>query len=176
VSTPSEEQFESSICDWLASSGGYAAVKNDRAQGAASDFDAARGLDTTELWQFVDATQPEQCAELTKRYGGNAATARSRFADRLSSELDKRGTVDVLRHGVVDQGVTLRLASKATLRTGVGTGEVIKALETAAVKTVAAFANSQEGGTPAAGRRRRRDRPRPGPRLRVPALPRQGRP
>lgn len=33
------------------------AVKNDRLQGAARDFDAARGLDTGELFAFIGATQ-----------------------------------------------------------------------------------------------------------------------
>ncbi|MGI8530711.1 MAG: type I restriction-modification system subunit M N-terminal domain-containing protein, partial [Geodermatophilaceae bacterium] len=36
---------------------------------------------------------------------------------------------------------------KSTLRTGAESGEVIKALETACLKTIAAFANSRDGGT-----------------------------
>ncbi|MGI8701615.1 MAG: RNA-binding domain-containing protein [Nocardioidaceae bacterium] len=36
---------------------------------------------------------------------------------------------------------------KSTLRTGADSGQLIKALETACVKTVAAFANSRDGGT-----------------------------
>jgi type I restriction enzyme, R subunit len=36
---------------------------------------------------------------------------------------------------------------KSTLRTGADTGELIKPLETAVLKTVAAFANSRHGGT-----------------------------
>jgi type I restriction enzyme R subunit len=105
---PNEELFESAICDWLGSHGGYIAVKNDKT--TPGDFDATRGLDTVELLTFVGATQPEQWAELVKRYGGNADTAAGKFADRLAAELDKRGVVDVLRHGVVDQGVTLKSA------------------------------------------------------------------
>lgn len=43
------------------------------------------------------------------------------------------------------EGATIEY--KSTLRTGVDSGEVIRALETACVKTVAAFANSRDGGT-----------------------------
>ena len=43
------------------------------------------------------------------------------------------------------EGATIEY--KSTLRTGVETGEMLKALETACVKTVAAFANSRDGGT-----------------------------
>jgi type I restriction enzyme, R subunit len=45
------------------------------------------------------------------------------------------------------QGENAHLEYKSTLRTGADSGEVIKALETASLKTVAAFANSREGGT-----------------------------
>ena len=42
---------------------------------------------------------------------GAIGIRRSRgFVQRLASELDKRGTVDVLRRGVVDRNITIRLA------------------------------------------------------------------
>lgn len=110
MTSPDEARFEAAICDWLGDNGGYVAVKNDLLQGPASDFDAARGLDTGELYTFLGATQAEQWREVVKRYGGDPNVAQAKFADRLATELDKRGAVDVLRHGVVDQGVTLRLA------------------------------------------------------------------
>lgn len=44
-------------------------------------------------------------------------------------------------------GENQHLEYKSTLRTGADSGEVIKPLETACLKTVAAFANSREGGT-----------------------------
>ena len=107
---PNEELFEQSICDWLEEHGGFIAVKNDKLQGNARDFDPVRGLDTGELYSFIGATQSDAWNELIKRYGGDPDVAQSKFADRLASELDKRDAVDVLRHGVVDQGVTIRLA------------------------------------------------------------------
>ena len=44
-------------------------------------------------------------------------------------------------------GENAHLEYKSTFRTGADTGEVIKPLETASIKTVAAFANSRHGGT-----------------------------
>jgi type I restriction enzyme, R subunit len=105
-----EAAFESFICDWLVAHGGYDAVKTGTAQGAPTDFDPVRGLDTAELFAFIGATQIDPWNELIKRYGGDPNVAQAKFADRLAAELDKRGAVDVLRQGVVDQGVTLRLA------------------------------------------------------------------
>ena len=110
MSNPNEALFEQSICDWLRDHGGYVAVKNDLAQGAQPDFDRKLALDTGELFTFIGATQITAWEELIKRYGGDQPTAQTKFADRLSSEIDKRGVVDVLRHGVVDLGVTIRLA------------------------------------------------------------------
>ena len=43
-------------------------------------------------------------------YGGDEVLARAGFVQRLASQLDKRGAVDVLRHGVMDRNVRIRLA------------------------------------------------------------------
>ena len=110
MTNPNEELFESAICDWLVDHGGYIAVKNDKTQGEQRDFNPARGLDTAELYTFIGATQVDAWNELIKRYGGDPNVTQAKFADRLAAELHKRGVVDVLRHGVVDHGVTLRLA------------------------------------------------------------------
>ncbi len=104
-----EAGFESFICNWLVDHG-YNAVKVGNAQGEPTDFDRQRGLDTAELFAFIGATQGEAWGKLTKLHGGDPNVAQAKFADRLAGELDKRGTVDVLRHGVVDHGVTIRLA------------------------------------------------------------------
>lgn len=107
---PQEALFEAEIAEWLAKHGGYVALKDDKAQGAGSDFDRATGLDRVELLTFLGATQPDEWAELVKRYGDDPDRAQLRFRGRLAGEIDRRGVVDVLRHGVVDQGVRLRLA------------------------------------------------------------------
>ncbi|MBA3790900.1 MAG: DEAD/DEAH box helicase family protein [Rubrobacter sp.] len=102
---PDERAFEEHIANSLVERGGYRTVKIGNASG---DFDPERGLDTVELFAFVAETQPETWDRLVRLHGGDAQTRR-RFVDRLAKELDARGTVDVLRHGIVDLGVTIRL-------------------------------------------------------------------
>jgi type I restriction enzyme R subunit len=103
VSNLSEEEFESAICASLLGQGCYDGVKNDKEQGQLRDFDPTNGLDTAELFAFIRATQFDNWNELVKRHGGDPNVAQAKFATRLAAELDKAGTVDVLRHGVVDQ-------------------------------------------------------------------------
>ena len=103
---PDERAFEEHIARSLVERGGYRAVKVGNASG---DFDAALGLDLAELFAFIQATQAREWDRLAKLHGGEAR-AREMFTDRLAKKLGEDGTVDVLRHGVVDQGVRLRLA------------------------------------------------------------------
>ncbi len=68
-------------------------------------------MDTADLFEFIGATQADEWERLVdSAYGGDPNQAQSGFVQRLASELDKRGTVDVLRHGVVDRNVKIRLA------------------------------------------------------------------
>ena len=55
-------------------------------------------------------TQGRQWAKLVKAHGGDDELARQRFVQRLAQQIDERGTVDVLRHGVRDQNVEIRLS------------------------------------------------------------------
>ena len=103
---PDERAFEDHICRSLLEDGGYRQVKTGNASG---DFDPALGLDTTELFAFIYETQQDQWEQLVKRRGTHLR-AREGFLDRLGSQLDSRGTLDVLRHGVEDYGVKLPLA------------------------------------------------------------------
>ncbi len=96
-----ERKFEGAIEAWLFEYGGYA-------KGDPRAFDRSLGLDPSETLEFVAETQPDEWRELTARHGGEEA-ARTNFLRRLAAELDERGTVDVLRHGVKDLGVEIRL-------------------------------------------------------------------
>jgi type I restriction enzyme R subunit len=99
----SEKGFEDAIEAALLA-GGY--VRSEPYQ-----FDRALGLDTAELYAFIGATQAKAWEQLLARgYGNDAEAAQRSFAKRLASEIDARGTVDVLRHGVLDYGVTFQLA------------------------------------------------------------------
>jgi type I restriction enzyme R subunit len=97
-----ERKFEGTIEAWLLEHGGYA-------KGVPRKFDRALGLDPGDVLAFVAETQPDEWRELAARHGGEEA-ARTSLLKRLAAELDARGTVDVLRHGVKDLGVEIRLA------------------------------------------------------------------
>jgi type I restriction enzyme R subunit len=97
-----ERGFEESIEAALLS-GGY--LKSER-----SHFDPVLGFDSAELFAFIGATQITEWERLLSRYGNDPDAAQRGFAKRLAAELDSRGTVEVLRQGVVDLGVTIRLA------------------------------------------------------------------
>lgn len=99
----SEKGFEDAIEASLIA-GGY--VKSEP-----SHFDRVLGLDTAELFVFIGATQVKAWDQLVARgYGGDVSAAQTGFAKRLASEIDSRGTVDLLRHGVIDYGITIQLA------------------------------------------------------------------
>jgi type I restriction enzyme R subunit len=110
MSNVDEAAFEQFICDWLVGSGGYDAVKVGNPKDPQPDFDATRALDTAELFKFIGSTQSAEWDKLVTLYGGDITKAQKGFADRLAKALDSRGTVDVLRHGVVDLGQTIKLA------------------------------------------------------------------
>ncbi|MGI8711358.1 MAG: type I restriction endonuclease, partial [Acidimicrobiales bacterium] len=78
-------------------------------QGTASHYRRDVGLDTAVLFEFIGATQAEKWERLLQLHGG-AERTQAAFAKRLASEIDSRGTVDVLRRGVEDLGVKIRLA------------------------------------------------------------------
>ncbi len=99
----SERQFESDVVTALTTSGGYSAGINQ-------NYDVASGIDTSELFLFIGATQVERWNELIVRHGGDPDDAQARFTQRLAAELDRRGTLDVLRRGVEDQGLRFDLA------------------------------------------------------------------
>ena len=96
-----EVAFESSIVEHLAEHGWQI--------GSASHYDRHVGLDPVELFAFIGATQPKEWAKLESMHG-SPELARTKFTLRLVKELDSRGTVSVLRKGVTDLGVTVRLA------------------------------------------------------------------
>lgn len=98
-----ERQFETDVVEALTTTGGYSLGVN-------GCYDVALGLDASELFAFVGATQIDAWNELIVRHGGDPDEAQTRFEQRLAGELDKRGTLDVLRRGVEDQGLRFQLA------------------------------------------------------------------
>ncbi len=68
-----------------------------------------QGLFPAELVAFLRASQPKEWELLTTRLGGEP-NAETTVLQRVADELDRRGTVDVLRGTVKLNGVTLRTA------------------------------------------------------------------
>lgn len=98
-----EDRFEADIVAALINEGGYT-------QGVPTHFDKQACVDTAELFAFIGATQVEQWSQVLKRHGGDPNIAQRKFVDRLAKELDRLGTIRLLREGVEDQGVRIRLA------------------------------------------------------------------
>lgn len=86
-----EVSFESEICEYLAAHGWF------YAKGDAADYDRPRALFPADVLAWVQQTQPEAWEALTKNHGPRAAET---LLARLRDQLDQRGTLDVLRHGV----------------------------------------------------------------------------
>jgi len=99
VGVTSERTFEDAITVHLLAYG--------YTRGEPGHFDAARALDSSALFAFIEATQPDEWARPNVIHG---AATQDQFVARLVQERERRGTLDVLRHGITDHGVRFRLA------------------------------------------------------------------
>jgi len=96
-----EIHFEEPICEYLGAQGwGYA-------EGDAEHYDRARALFPADVLAWVRETQPQGWEALTKSHGAAAETT---LLDRLRKQIDERGTLDVLRHGIELLGLRRPLA------------------------------------------------------------------
>ena len=100
MSLHKEISFEAEVCDWLGAHGWL--YEN----GDAAHYDRARALFPPDLVAWVQATQPKAWEALTNSHG---ASASSILLDRVRKQLDDRGTLDVLRHGVEMIGLKQQL-------------------------------------------------------------------
>lgn len=101
MSLHKEIEFENDICahlakhDWLYADGDHA------------QYDRARALFPADVTAWVQATQPQAWETLTKN---NGAAAEAMLLERIRKQLDDRGTLDVLRHGVEMLGLRQSIA------------------------------------------------------------------
>ncbi len=91
MSLHKEISFELEICQHLAANGWL------YAEGDAAGYDRARALFPADVLAWVQATQPQAWETLVKNHG---AKAEETLLTRLRDQLDQRGTLDVLRHGI----------------------------------------------------------------------------
>ena len=85
-----ESGFETLIVDWLVQHNSYEEGSND-------DYNKEYAIDETRLLRFLRDTQPTEVAKLGIDL---TETKKRQFLNRLSSEITKRGIIDVLRNGV----------------------------------------------------------------------------
>jgi len=94
-----ESTFESAIIEHL--------ISNDWFEGNANDFSSEIALDKKAILDFIQTSQPQEW-ELLKSY--YKEEVENKFIQRLFKELDLRGMLDVIRHGITDSGVKFKLA------------------------------------------------------------------
>lgn len=103
MSVHKEIAFEAAIEQSLLESGWH--------RGDNSSYRRGLGLDTGELFTFLGATQADEWNRLLDFYGkDDPDRAQRKFAQHVAKQIDERGALDVLRHGVKDRGITIRLA------------------------------------------------------------------
>jgi type I restriction enzyme R subunit len=71
------------------------------------DYDRALCLLPRDVVDFILATQPKEWAKLKQHHGTNV---KDQFLKRLAAEIERRGSLDVLRQGIKDSGCKFRLA------------------------------------------------------------------
>src|SRR5438128_517430 len=71
------------------------------------DFDRVLNPLPRDVVDFVSATQPQEWQRLRQHHG---AGVEEQFLRRLAVEIQRRGTLDVLRNGIKDSGCKFRLA------------------------------------------------------------------
>src|SRR5579884_1425510 len=80
--------------------GGYRKRSSD-------DYDKRLCLIPVDVLDFIYATQPKEWEKFKKQHGGEA---KDRLLARLASEVNTRGTLEVLRKGIKSDGCSFRLA------------------------------------------------------------------
>ena len=96
-----EIHLETEICEHLAANGWL------YTEGDAACYDRVRALFPADVLAWVQATQPKAWEALVKTHG---AAAEGVLLDRIRKQLDDRGTLDLLRHGLELLGVRGKLS------------------------------------------------------------------
>jgi len=114
-----ERTFEEEIEYCLISNG---TKSTHYVKGNPSDYNRELAMDTKAVLAFVKSTQQDKWNDLCKRHGADVEQG---FLKRLNDELNRRGMIDVLRHGITDLGVAIRLAF---FKPGSGMNKTLEAL------------------------------------------------
>ncbi|WP_138205116.1 type I restriction endonuclease subunit R [Haloimpatiens lingqiaonensis] len=82
-------------------------LKSGYVKGNSNDYNKEFAFDTKILFDFLEDTQPKKMERLKEIYKDQY---QFKVLNRLNRELNNRGMIDVLRHGIKDYGVYLDLA------------------------------------------------------------------
>jgi type I restriction enzyme R subunit len=94
-----ESTFEAAIVQHL--------TANDWHLGSPESFSQGLAFDRKAVFELVRTSQPDEWTKMVSYYGDEAE---NKFVQRLFKELDLRGMLDVLRHGITDSGIKFKLA------------------------------------------------------------------
>ena len=104
-----ESAFEQLIVREMVSAGGWLGEVTEGTPTEHLGYDATLGLYPSDLIAFVKDTQGKAWDKLVA-LAGSAHSAEVSLLKRVAAQLDKRGTVEVLRGGLTEKGVAVRLA------------------------------------------------------------------
>lgn len=94
-----EKRFEQDIETYLLNQGGYK-------KGNMSTYDTANAIDLPKLVSFIQTTQVNEWERYEKNYG---VESRKKLLKRFNEEVNTHGLLHVLRNGINDKGVKLKV-------------------------------------------------------------------
>ena len=94
-----EQTFETAIFQHL--------TANGWTEGLNTNFDRELALDPKAIIVFLQTSQPKEWEKLVQFYKADSET---QIIKRLVKELELRGSLDVIRHGIIDSGIKFQLA------------------------------------------------------------------
>ena len=71
------------------------------------DYDKELAMDKELVLEFIKTTQPDEWKKLEEQYSDKTE---EKFIERLDKEISDRGVLSVFREGIIDRGVSLKLA------------------------------------------------------------------
>ncbi len=95
-----EKSFQKLIKDYLIEENGY--IEGDK-----EDYNKHYAIDTKQLFEFLEETQPQTLHKLRKIYGNEYKT---KILDNLEDNLARKSMIEVIKKGIKDFGETLELA------------------------------------------------------------------
>ena len=94
-----EKNFEAAIEQWLITEGGYI-------KGTQETYDKVRAIDMPVLIKFIENTQPKKWKRYVTIYGEKAER---QLYSVIQGDIDRYGLIQVLRKGINDRGVDLKI-------------------------------------------------------------------